>query len=188
VPLATPFERIELDLPDRVGATISVCTVQEAQTWEDQHKGTLEMHTTADAAWDWPALAQRAEETTGLLCLGLATAGGIQGLMALGESSATGEWSRLDAAKGAIVYVEYLAVHPANRPTPVGTRAVRGVGITLLGAAAQLARALGFQGRVGLHSTPDAEEFYRRVGFTDVRREHCDDGEWLYFERAGDER
>lgn len=129
---------------------------------------------------------EEGQATQGRLCLALDLAGAGEGLIDVATSYAATEWSRLLPGK-AMVYVEHLAVAPENRQPPIGTRRVRGVGNILVMTARALARDLGYDGRVGLHSAPDAEDFYRRVGFTELTRERCIDGEWLYFEIAGEQ-
>jgi GNAT superfamily N-acetyltransferase len=84
-----------------------------------------------------------------------------------------------------MVYVEYLATHPENREPPIGIRALRGVATILVAAAVRVSIDLGFDGRVGLHSTAGAESFYGRLGFQPIGRERCQDGEWLYLEHVG---
>lgn len=60
-----------------------------------------------------------------------------------------------------LVYVDYLEVAPWNvvwlNPTP----RYKGVGRLLFQAALQISRERGWEGRVGLHSLPQAEGFYR---------------------------
>ena len=97
--------------------------------------------------------------------------------------SLTLDLSRVHDASGArVVYVEYLGVAPENLPPPIGTKAIRGLGVVLMREAIRLAFELGLDGRVGLHSKPEAEDFYRRLGLLPVGREQTQDGSWLYFE------
>ena len=68
-----------------------------------------------------------------------------------------------------IVYLDYLEVAPWNRPDLGNVPRLRGVGTALLSAAVALACDEGFQGRIGLHSLPQADSFYRdRCGMTDL--------------------
>ena len=42
---------------------------------------------------------------------------------------------------------------------------------------------LDLEGRIGLHSKPDAENFYRNtLKLREFTREVTEDGEWVYFE------
>jgi len=45
------------------------------------------------------------------------------------------------------------------------------VGTRLIQAAVELSFANEFKGRVGLHSLPDAEGFYRRIGMSPVSQD-----------------
>lgn len=180
------FEPVDISLPAGP-ARIRVCTLPDATSWLTQHRPTLRRHATGDAEWDWVAFVARTEATPGLICVALELGGQLQGLMELGTTMGTGERSRMVAGAD-MVYVEHLAVRPENRPPPVGARAVRGVGQALVIAARELAFAVGYSGRVGLHSDPNAEGFYRRLeslGMRELNREPCDDGVWLYFEMKG---
>lgn len=60
-----------------------------------------------------------------------------------------------------IVYVDYLETAPWNRPELVASPRLRGVGMTLITAAVALSVDEGFHGRIGLHSLPQADDFYR---------------------------
>ena len=65
-----------------------------------------------------------------------------------------------------LVYVEYLESAPWNREaTPV----YKGIGTVMMAAAIQLSIDECNQGRVGLHSLPQADSFYKdRCGMTDL--------------------
>jgi hypothetical protein len=189
VPLAPPHEHfppVDVTLRGGNAAVVRVCTEEDAAAWMSQHQKLLGEHGAADAAWDWVEITRRAARDTGFLCLGLEHAEEMYGLMELGATSATREssrrWPGLD-----IIYIEHLTSRPGSRGNTIGPRAVAGVGSILINAARNLAQILGYSGRVGLHSDPDAEGFYIRAGFTPGRRELYSDGEWLYFEIAGEE-
>lgn len=66
-----------------------------------------------------------------------------------------------------IVYVDYLETAPWNQPQFVKKPRLRGVGSALIVAAIAYSQDQGFNGRIGLHSLPQAEAFYRdRFGMT----------------------
>ena len=75
--------------------------------------------------------------------------------------------SRLPDEKGRdgqlLSYVEFLEVAPWNRPEHVQMSKFRGVGLALINVAIQLSVDEGFKGRMGLHSLPQSEDFYRKV-------------------------
>jgi hypothetical protein len=75
--------------------------------------------------------------------------------------------SRPDLSKN-LVYVEYLSTAPWNRKSLQNPPDYKGVGSTLLGFAINLSLDLEYKGRIGLHSLPNAESFYRKFGMKDL--------------------
>jgi hypothetical protein len=70
-----------------------------------------------------------------------------------------------------LVYLDYLATAPWNQPELVSPPRLRGCGKTMIRAAIQWSIDRGWEGRIGLHSLPSAENFYRdkRIcGMTDL--------------------
>lgn len=83
---------------------------------------------------------------------------------------------RLGDQKGKeFVYVDYVETAPWNIPDymePLGFKALYSrVGTRLMQAAVQLSLDNELKGRVGLHSLPDAEGFYRELGMTPGERD-----------------
>jgi hypothetical protein len=116
--------------------------------------------------WDWRT---KTAQIAGLLAYKgfcVVCAGVAQGLMRVDLNKMT----RLPAQKGKpLVYVDYLEVAPWNRPDLSQAVRYRGVGTALLVAAIAFSRDEGFNGRIGLHSLPQADGFYRdRCGMTDL--------------------
>lgn len=66
-----------------------------------------------------------------------------------------------------MVYVDYVETAPWNRDKVVPTPEFGGVGTNFVRVAIQLSRDEGFRGRIGLHSLPQSEPFYRRIGMLD---------------------
>lgn len=82
-----------------------------------------------------------------------------------------------------LVYIEYVAVAPWNRRDLKTSPRIRGVGKVLVRSAADLSIDLGLEGRIGLHSKPASEAFYREgLGLIDLGVEVVEDGKWVYFE------
>jgi hypothetical protein len=77
-----------------------------------------------------------------------------------------GKQSR-DVAPLPIVYVDYVAVAPWNRNQIQNPQRFRHLGTVMLGAAVAKSISLGHEGRCGLHSLPQSEGFYQRIGMTD---------------------
>lgn len=68
-----------------------------------------------------------------------------------------------------LVYVEYLEVAPWNRQSVTSAPRFKLVGTVMIAAAIQLSLDEGNQGRIGLHSLPQADTFYRgQCGMTDL--------------------
>ena len=68
-----------------------------------------------------------------------------------------------------LVYVEFVENAPWNRAELLGPPRYRGVGSILLRAAVRLSEEFGFHGRIGLHSLPQANDFYANTcGMTDL--------------------
>ena len=68
-----------------------------------------------------------------------------------------------------LVYVEYLEAAPWNRRDIPNWSRLGGVGTVLIAAAIQLSIDEGNHGRIGLHSLPQADTFYRdKCGMTDL--------------------
>lgn len=116
--------------------------------------------------WNW---RQKADQVKGLLAFRgftVVCAGLTQGLMRVDLNRLAG----LASQKGKpLVYIDYLEVAPWNRPDLGQAVRYRGVGSALLTAAIALSREEGFHGRIGLHSLPQANGFYRdRCGMTDL--------------------
>ncbi|MCL2716575.1 MAG: GNAT family N-acetyltransferase [Alphaproteobacteria bacterium] len=67
-----------------------------------------------------------------------------------------------------LVYVDYLEVAPWNRRKLEAKPRLIGVGTALMTAAVMLSFDEGFEGRLGLHSLPQADAFYRQMGMRDL--------------------
>lgn len=120
--------------------------------------------------WDW-------RTKTGFLgrldvtFFGVRCDGSLQGLM----KADTGTTYRciLDKQKGKeLVYVDYVETAPWNIPAYVKVLGYEAqysrTGTRLMQSAVQLSLDNELKGRVGLHSLPDAEDFYSGLGMTPV--------------------
>ena len=109
--------------------------------------------------WNW---AQKTARVQGLLAfkgLSVVAQGETQGLAQVDLTKSAREPS---ATGKPLVYLDYVEVAPWNRPELGSTPRLRGVGTALITAAVALSEDEGFKGRIGLHSLPQAENFYRR--------------------------
>ncbi|HVR57013.1 MAG TPA: GNAT family N-acetyltransferase [Pseudolabrys sp.] len=119
-----------------------------------------------DLHWDW---RKKMTDMRGLLSGATFTIEcekATQGMMAVNVSNAR---ARIEQQNGQhLVYVEYLEAAPWNRKDHMAAPRFRGVGSILIITAIALSRSEDFKGRIGLHSLPQADEFYTRCGMTDL--------------------
>lgn len=120
-----------------------------------------------DAGWDWRRLAEIGSNPLIFGMYAVECASRTQGLMLVRKG---GVFSRHpDHEHADLIYIERLASAPWNRPGFSDTPLYKGVGQLLLAAAVNLSLDEELGGRIGLHSLPGAETFYRDViGMTDL--------------------
>ena len=108
--------------------------------------------------WDW---TKKSLKLTLLAyrCFGIECEGSMQGLIMMDLVSKTARLAP-DAGKP-LVYVDYLESAPWNVSALTDEPKFSTVGFVLMRAAIQLSIDEGFHGRVGLHSLPQSESFYR---------------------------
>lgn len=115
--------------------------------------------------WNWSKKIARVQGLLAFPGFSVVAQGVTQGLAQLDLTKACREPSQ----KGKpLVYVEYLEVAPWNRAELGAKPRLRGVGTVLLTAAVALSNNEDFKGRIGLHSLPQADAFYRKIGMTDL--------------------
>jgi len=132
--------------------------------------------------WDWRG---KMSEVRGLLShtgYSVVCRNVTQGLMRLDLASRR---ARLDEQAGRhLVYIDYLEVAPWNwRERYADPPIYRLVGPVLMHAAMTRSIDEGLEGRVGLHSLPQAIPFYERCGLTNLGTRLDEyDGKLPYFE------
>lgn len=171
---------------------------QTAQLWdtiEPRHREHLEIqwsnaltellakmpadHREESSHWNWPDKLDRSDGVVGRQAYVIECGSMTQAVMLVDLNKI----SRFPATRGeCIVYVDYLQTAPWNwkrdwQPNPQ----FRGLGTMMLQVAIQLSLELDFDGRVGLHSLRDSEDFYRRRGMTEFWRDP-DYDYLMYFE------
>lgn len=145
------------------------------RNWQPALKGARNEHSSWKAAadanvqdshWDWVNKAKRATQELAYETFAVECNGCTQGLMLVDIT----KFARLEHQRGKeLVYVELLATAPWNRPQLVLRPQYKGVGRVLIGTAISLSYDLEFKGRVGLHSLPQSESWYREhAGFTEL--------------------
>ena len=133
-------------------------TDQTPEKWLEI-QGKLEVQ---DQHWEWRTKCSIAPGTNRRV-LSLLNAGEVEAAMLL----LSGKTSRDPSAPLPILYVDYVAVAPWNRKAFQNPQRFRHLGTVMIGAAVELSRGLGLDGRCGLHSLPQSEGFYRRIGMRD---------------------
>ena len=124
-----------------------------------------------DSHWEWVEKAKDATHSLQYETFAVECSGETQGLMLVDIT----KFGTLDGQQGReLVYIELLATAPWNRPGFVSTPRYKGVGRVLLGTAISLSIELEFKGRIGLHSLPQSESWYRTAaGLTDGGYDHA---------------
>lgn len=103
-----------------------------------------------------------------------------QGLMFVQTSAFARESSQKNQH---LIYIELLATAPWNRYGMTEQPKYKGVGRLLLLAAINLSVEEGFEGRIGLHSLPQSETWYRDIcGMADLGIDHAYPPGLRYFE------
>lgn len=141
-----------------------------------------------DLDWRWDAKAQMIADSDGSLeGYSIMIGDSLEGVMMLNVDWEGSSRHRESFGKR-LVYVEYVATAPWNRPHPEGKPGrIRGVGATLLSLAAAVSlQEPGCDGRIGLHSLPGAEVFYHNSGLTDFGQDPAAE-ELHYFELSANE-
>lgn len=136
------------------------------------HVAAVEAHAVAEGRkvptlehdhWMWGEKVKASSHLLSCPTLAIECAGQTQGLMLL---MTDGYFGKLPGEIGKpLVYVVFLATAPWNLRILGGQPQFSGVGLVMLYAAIQISLDNGFKGRVGLHSLPQAEGFYERLGF-----------------------
>ena len=140
--------------------------------WERTWSPAMEQHCDGrsltdrpeDSHWNW---RKKAAETSTLLSyqsFALIADGKLQGMMMTNNVTS----SRLESQFGKpLVYVEFLATAPWNRPEFQTPPEFRGTGRLFILAAIQASIDAEFKGRIALHSLPQADPFYeKKCGMT----------------------
>lgn len=123
-----------------------------------------------DSHWDWFGKAKVARAAMGQETFAVECDGHTQGLMLVDLT----RFAKLDPQRGReVVYIELLAAAPWNRHLTVPDPKYKGAGRILIATAISLSVDEGFEGRIGLHSLPQSESWYREeAGFSDVEFDH----------------
>jgi hypothetical protein len=131
--------------------------------------------------WDWSQKLAKSAGFAAYRGFAVQCEGQLQGMMQVLIEHPN--YPALDAAaKGKpLVYVDYLETAPWNQAWHPKKR-FGGVGTVLLMEAVELSKNEEFGGRVGLHSLPRSEAFYRNRGMHDYGPDKRHSHQLRYFE------
>jgi hypothetical protein len=116
--------------------------------------------------WDWRAKIESCSGQLRFQSFAIECAQMTQGLMIVNTVKRCRLPSQFDKR---LVYIEYLEAAPWNRSWSRSGSSYKGVGTVLIAAAIQLSQEQANRGRIGLHSLPQADTFYRnQCGMTDL--------------------
>lgn len=122
-------------------------------------------HRQESSHWNWRAKMRRVRRSPIASSFAIVYRDVTQGVMIV-DASRT---ARLEPDCGqGLVYVEYVEVAPWNRAGWKPDRMLQWIGTVLVRAAVNRSIELGFGGRIGLHSLPQADTFYRHIGMTNL--------------------
>jgi hypothetical protein len=143
-------------------AMLEFFSLPSASQTDDKWNETSAKYGAPDARWDWQqkcAIAAASSRKS----YALLSAGQVEAVMLLHF----GKTSRGPGSGLPIVYVDFIAVGPWSRAPIQTPQRFRGLGTVLMGSAVKTSLAMRRNGVCGLHSLPQSEGFYRRLGMTD---------------------
>lgn len=133
--------------------------------------------------WDWSKKAEMLD-LLAFRSMGIEQGGRMQGLMMVSTIAVKG---RLPGQEGkAVLYIEFLESAPWNLRELVEVPQFLGVGVRLLEAAIAFSEGEGFAGRIGLHSLPQSDDFYRKY-MTDLGADPSQSQRLRYFEMSAEQ-
>lgn len=135
-------------------------------------------HVEESSHWDWRKKMRSVRRSSRQDSFAIEFGDLTQGLMIV----TSGKQSRIEVGEEReLIYVDYVEVAPWNRSAWRPQRVFAFIGSVFLRIAIDLSFNRGFAGRIGLHSLPQADEFYRRMGLLDLGPDMDYDG-LRYFE------
>ena len=113
-----------------------------------------------DAHWEWKEKHQDRAGSAAWESFSVECNGKTEGLMFIKTVGFAREKIQLGKP---IVYIDLISIAPWNRYGFCESPKYKGIGQLLMGAAVSLSVDEGFDGRVGLHSLPQSESWYRDI-------------------------
>lgn len=146
-----------------VNAELSALNDQHLADFETFWKNRLRSSEEEDVYWDWVKKNRLYGSAPNFESYAIACEQMTQGLMMI-ETRGYRSWAEPHRR---LVYVDYLATAPWNRPSLQNPPEYRSVGSILLRFARYRSEELGYGGLVGLHALPRAKKFYDKMGMID---------------------
>ena len=169
---------VALDEPEAAELWHAI-TEQQLADWEGEwvpelfkaiqrlrRSGVERRHWPQSRHWDWRRKVTALQEMLANPCFSIVCDGLTQGMMIVDTVKGR---CRIDSQEGQhLVYVAFVENAPWNRAELFSPPRYRGVGSILIKTAVVLSEELEFFGRIGLHSLPQANDFYANTcGMTD---------------------
>ena len=132
-----------------------------------RRSGVGRRHWPQSRHWDWRRKVTALKEMLANPCFSIVCDGLTQGMMIVDTVKGR---CRIESQEGQhLVYVAFVENAPWNRAELFAPPRYRGVGSILIKTAVALSEDLEFYGRIGLHSLPQANDFYANTcGMTDI--------------------
>ncbi|MFM9966341.1 MAG: GNAT family N-acetyltransferase [Planctomycetaceae bacterium] len=122
-------------------------------------------HVEESSHWDWRKKVRSVRRNSRQDSFAIEFGELTQGLMIV----TSGKRSRIEVGeKRELIYVDYVEVAPWNRNGWKPQRLFASIGSVFVRVAIDFSFDRGFEGRIGLHSLPQADGFYRRMGLLDL--------------------
>ncbi len=122
-------------------------------------------HVEESSHWDWRKKMRSVRRSSRQDSFAIEYGDLTQGLMVV----TSGRSSRIEVGeRRELVYVDFVEVAPWNRTGWKPQRQFASIGSVFIRIAVEFSFDCGFDGRVGLHSLPQADGFYRRMGLFDL--------------------
>ena len=156
--LITPIQPLDMDCYVTQWRPLLEAKIDELKRTGQYTRAGVAQHNVEDSHWIWPVKAQQRAGQLQWESCAVRCDGQTQGLMYLDMLRRCRLVSQHNLH---MVYIDLLSTAPWNRPGLTPKPKYRGVGGVLMAEAIFHSEAEGFGGRIGLHSLPSAEEFYR---------------------------
>lgn len=162
---------------ESISASLRSMNEKHLEDIQDYWQDILEATNQPDDGWAWEYKLRQSQQSERHEAYAIEEEGLTYGLIYIET-----QWRRSHLPhRNPLVYVETISVAPWNRKSIEDPPYLQGVGTALLFFARQRSSELGYGGRVGLHSIPGTEGFYRRAQMSEYGPDSEKEG-LIYFE------